>query len=400
MHIFLAKMIDIDFDKIKPTENELEITLLGAGSNAGESIVVHLSSNQWMVIDSCKSEGEVLPLYYLKHKEVNLQNVVYVICTHWHKDHVRGLSEVIKECPNAKLILPAFFNGNKYVFRAMVQGSVSKQSVVASELHKCWQIIDERTGPLKEAAYLGPRDEIKTVEKDGIKVVVRSFSPSDHMKRVYDVLLAKSTFEEMANADYEANMCSSVIDITTDNAQLSVLLGADLEANRTDKNDISCRGKCNSCFEMGWCNIIVESEIFKERTKYNYIKTAHHSSVNGYCPELMDTKIDKENTIITTTAFENNADVRLPQVAMLQQYRSKVDNFFITASHPKPLKGKDEKSDIETQKNTGIIKKPEVIETQCGIITTRFDINTGQLTRNDLIGCARRVDNELIQNFV
>jgi ribonuclease BN (tRNA processing enzyme) len=392
-------MIDIKLDKIKPNENELEITLLGAGSNAGESIVVHLASNQWMVIDSCKSEGEVLPLYYLKHKDINLENVAFVICTHWHKDHVRGLSEVIKECTKAKLVLPAFFSDNKHVFRAMVWDSVTKQSVVASELHKCWQIIDERTGPLREAAYLGPRDELKTVEKDGIKVVVRSFSPSDHMKKVYDILLAKSTFEEMANADFEANMCSSVIDITTDNARLSVLLGADIEANRAHENDFGCKGTCNDCFEMGWCNIIVENEKLKERTKYNYIKAAHHSSVNGYCPELMDTKVDKENTIITTTAFENKAGVRLPKAAMLQQYKSKVDNYFITASHPKPVKGKDEKTDIEKQKDTGIIKKPEVIETQCGIITTRFDINTGQLTRNDLIGCARKVDNDLIQQF-
>ena len=112
----------------------------------------------------------------------------------------------------------------------------------------------------------------------------------------------------------------------------------------------------------------------------------------------MDTKVDKESTIITTTVFENNADVRLPQASMLRQYQTKADNYFITASHPKPLKGKDEKTDLEKQKDTGI-KKSEVIESQCGIITTRFDIKTGRLTRNDLVGCARRVDNELIQNF-
>ena len=89
-------MIDIEIDNVKPHANELEITLIGAGREAGESVVVHLANGKWMVIDSCKSGGVVLPLYYLRKKEVDLKDVVYVICTHWHADHIEGLSEVIK----------------------------------------------------------------------------------------------------------------------------------------------------------------------------------------------------------------------------------------------------------------------------------------------------------------
>jgi len=390
-------MIDIEIDKGKPAKNELEVTLIGAGSNAGESIVVHLADNKWMIIDSCKSDGEVLPLYYLQKKEINLGDVIFVMCTHWHSDHVRGLSNVISACPNAKLILPAFFTQKK-AYEVLFASSVTNQSPVAKELHACLNILKEREGALKKPMYLGPRDELKTILCDGVNVEVRSFSPSDYMKELYDKLLAYSTFKEMAETDMEPNMCSSVIDISTDNHLLSVLLGADLECNREKKEDLDCKSLCADCFALGWCNIITESDKFKERAKYNYIKAAHHSSVTGYCPELMDSKVDKERTVITTTVFENGAGVRLPKEDMLRLYLSKADNYYITAQQSKPVVVKDGKTEIEELKHNGV-EKVKAVESQCGIISHRFDIRTGALASNALWGHARKVDEELIKNF-
>lgn len=390
-------MIDIEIDKEKPAEDELEVTLIGAGSNAGESLVIHLADNKWMVIDSCKADGEVLPLYYLNKKEVDLANVVFVVCTHWHSDHVRGLSEVIKQCPNAKLVLPAFFNQDK-AFRALFTGSISNKSPIAKELHGCLEEIKEREGGLSRPMFLGPRDEVKTVTYNGVDVEVRSFSPSDHVKRLYDDLLARSTFQEMADSELEPNMCSTVFDITTNNNKLSVLLGADLECNRPNKSDLNCKEKCEECSEIGWCNIVVESDGFKRRQRYSYIKAAHHSSINGYCPELMDNKVNKDSTIITTTLFENGDGVRLPKVDMLRQYLSRADNYYITSAQMKPVYVKDGRTEIEDLKHRGV-EKVQAVETQCGMITTRFNITTGQLASNKQWGYARKVDEALILKF-
>lgn len=390
-------MIDIEIDKQKPAIDELEVTLIGAGSSAGESVVVHLANNKWMIIDSCRAGGKVLPLYYLDKIDVNLEDVLFVVCTHWHSDHVKGLTDVINSCPNARLVMPAF-SDKKKVFETLFKGSISNQSPIAKELHGCLKVIRQREGKLKRPMYLGPRDDIKTVVCNGVNVDLRSFSPSDHARTLYNDMLARSTFEEMADTDLESNMCSSVLDITTNNKQLSVLLGADLECNRADKNNLNCKTSCKDCSEMGWCNIIMESEKYQERVKYNYIKASHHSSVNGYCPELMDNKVDKENTIVTTTVFENGAGVRLPQAIMLQQYLSVVDNYFITARQPKPIVVKDEKTEIEDMKNSGV-KKVNAVETECGIVTTRFKINTGVLASNHLWGSARKVDKDVLAAF-
>ena len=53
-------MIDIEIEKTKPNADEIEITTIGAGANAGESIVVHLTNDCWMIIDSCVLDGEVI----------------------------------------------------------------------------------------------------------------------------------------------------------------------------------------------------------------------------------------------------------------------------------------------------------------------------------------------------
>ena len=390
-------MIDVEIDNNRPLANELEITLIGAGSDSGESVVVHLANGKWIIIDSCKSGGEVLPLYYLRKKEVNLKEVSFVICTHWHTDHIDGLSDVVSECTNAILAIPSFFNKDK-VFEALFADYVNKRSPIVKEMYDSLSIVRKRKGELRQPIYLGPRDEITTETIDGIKVVVRSFSPADHAKDLYDKMLAESTLHKVATSDLEPNMCSSVLDISTDNHLLSILLGADLEANRKNERNLDCKAFCEDNLQLGWCNVIKCCKKYEERVKYNYIKAAHHSSVNGYCPELMDTKVDKEHTYITTTAYENSSGVRLPEVSMLRQYQSICDNYYITASHPKPLTVKDDDTDIERMKNKGV-QEVKVVKPECGVIITRFNINTGVRTKHEILGCASKVDNELISRF-
>ncbi len=390
-------MIDVEIDNIKPQADELEITLIGAGSDAGESVVVHLANGKWMIIDSCKSGGEVLPLLYLSKKEVDLKDVAYVICTHWHTDHIEGLSEIIDGCKNAILGIPGFFKQEK-VFKALFTDYYNRKSPVVREMVDSLMIIKKRKGELRLPIYLGPRDEITDETINGVKVEVRSFSPADHVKELYDKMLAESTLQKVATTDLEPNMCSSVLDITTDNQLLSVLLGADLETNRKDERNLDCKTLCDENLEMGWCNVIKCCNKYKERTKYNYIKAAHHSSINGYCPELIDNKVDKEQTFITTTAFENNADVRLPEELMLRKYQSICDNYYITASHRKPLSVKDKNSELEGMKNKGV-QEIKVYKPECGVITTRYNISTGARTKHDLWGCACKVDDELIARF-
>ena len=55
-------MKNVEIDLLKPADDEIEITTIGPGFKNGESVVIHYGDGNWMIIDSCKANDEVLPL--------------------------------------------------------------------------------------------------------------------------------------------------------------------------------------------------------------------------------------------------------------------------------------------------------------------------------------------------
>ena len=72
---------------------------------------------------------------------------------------------------------------------------------------------------------------------------------------------------------------------------------------------------------------------------------------------------------------------------------SKADNYYITAQQSKPVVVKDGKTEIEELKHNGV-EKVKAVESQCGIISHRFDIRTEAFASNAMWGHARKVDKE------
>ncbi len=86
-----------------PSSDELEISLFGPGF--GECVLVHLRAGAWMIVDSCRDQRtrQQPALAYLRAMGVDpVQAVRIVVATHWHDDHVAGLSEVVRTCVKAK----------------------------------------------------------------------------------------------------------------------------------------------------------------------------------------------------------------------------------------------------------------------------------------------------------
>lgn len=85
-----------------PQPHEIEISLFGPGY--GECIVAHLGAGEWMIVDSCiDKSARPAALEYLRTIGVNAsQHVKWVLATHWHDDHIRGLSDIVSECESAE----------------------------------------------------------------------------------------------------------------------------------------------------------------------------------------------------------------------------------------------------------------------------------------------------------
>lgn len=89
---------------LPPGRDEIELTLLGPGY--GESAVVHLGDDEWIVVDCFRelaSEGgRPAPLRYLERLGVDASaKVRLVVATHWHDDHIRGMAELVARCARA-----------------------------------------------------------------------------------------------------------------------------------------------------------------------------------------------------------------------------------------------------------------------------------------------------------
>ena len=84
-----------------PGRDELEITLLGPGY--GESVVVHTGDGNWIIVDSCiDKSGDPRALGYLESIGVDpSQAVGLIVATHWHDDHIRGMSRLVEVCDRA-----------------------------------------------------------------------------------------------------------------------------------------------------------------------------------------------------------------------------------------------------------------------------------------------------------
>lgn len=84
-----------------PGNDELEISLFGPGY--GESVVIHVGNDTWVIIDSCIGKENVpVAIQYLKSIGLDPSRVVaLIVATHWHDDHLRGMNHLVEQCTEA-----------------------------------------------------------------------------------------------------------------------------------------------------------------------------------------------------------------------------------------------------------------------------------------------------------
>jgi len=98
-----------------PEDDELEITLLGAGY--GESIVLHVGGGAWVVVDSfLDGDGRPGALRYLESIGLEpARSVALIVATHWHDDHIRGMARLVELCPNARFCCAGALCGMEFL---------------------------------------------------------------------------------------------------------------------------------------------------------------------------------------------------------------------------------------------------------------------------------------------
>ncbi|MBP6721944.1 MAG: MBL fold metallo-hydrolase [Bacteroidia bacterium] len=303
-----------------------EVTLIGTGGGYGESTVMHIGNNNWIVVDSCVDPytKKSLPLEYLRSKGVETETQVkFIVCTHWHDDHILGLSELLNHCSSAQLCMARANDKKKFVRAVGLDSSkISSDSSIAStlEFENCLEILGRRKGIIMEAFQ--DRLLFEVVSRESTAMLY-SLSPSDHVSHQFDAEIA--TLFEHAQRDrkvvLESPNSKSVVLLLKLNDH-NVILGADLEVS-PDQN-------------KGWL-CILDNSLIARKNKASLFKIPHHGSKNGY-DERIWRELLHENPTTKLTPW--NLGRGLPQKEMIYKFLEHTDKLFSTSKPRSKIKPK------------------------------------------------------------
>jgi hypothetical protein len=349
----------MDFDK--PIDTIAEIAIIGTGGGYGESCVIHLGMQKWLVVDSCINPRtkKSLPLQYLEDIGVDVNSeVVLILCTHWHDDYILGISQLLEKCPQSKFSFAKANDKNKFL--RMVSNDYEKSfkgttNSSTKEFIKCLEILELR----KSNPIMSYPDRIlATVGVNGFNNQVISLSHSDSAIHNFDLEIS-TLITEFGKSNRRIVALSPNFNSVSLFMKLGhhrAILGGDLEVSTSDNS-------------IGWDDIVNNSQAIDKRSAF--FKIPHHGSENAFHEKLWTEKLsDKAKTGLTPW----NIGSKLPTKKMIEVYKYKSDELYLTSTFFK--NGKPKKRDKTINKMIQDFKiELEEIPFEYGIIRARIQMN-------------------------
>jgi len=266
-----------------PANDEIEISVFGPGY--GEAILIHIGNGDWIAIDSCidPKDGSVMPFQYLESLGVALSSQVkLIITTHWHDDHIKGLSNLLVASESAKFCCATAFTKKEFMQFALAHQDADPSLLgkATNEIATILRILHTR----KSTPVYLKADVCVFSSKSDPAIEVFSLSPGDDkihkfLSRIAGDFPIEKSLQRRAG-DLSPNDLSIVLQIRFPNG--SVLLGGDLE---------EVPGK-------GWTTIIDNSVSL--RGDATAFKIPHHGSQTGHSSDVWDKLLSKDVVAVLT----------------------------------------------------------------------------------------------------
>jgi beta-lactamase superfamily II metal-dependent hydrolase len=302
-----------------PSHDIAEITLIGTGGGYGESILVHLGHKNWIAIDSCidPKTKDSLPLDYLRKIGVDIKtDIKMIICTHWHDDHILGLSQLLEEATTATFCMAKPNDLRKFLSLVnldyrKIDIEVSNSSTI--EFNKCLEIINIRNRINKNAE--ADKTLLNINIGNGLTSSVISLSPSEATIKAFDSEISTliTNYGESSKKIINKTPNSKSVVLFIKLATHRAILGSDLEVTESNTE--------------GWLNIIEHSQVIDKKS--SLFKIPHHGSSNGY-HERIWLQLLEEYPVSKLTPW--NKSKKLPEPKMLEKYLTHTDKLFMTTA--------------------------------------------------------------------
>lgn len=317
-----------------PNSDQIELILFGPGY--GECATVHLGENRWIVVDSCLNTktGKPAVLDYFDEIGVSPQKVVkLIIISHWHDDHVRGLSEIVSSCPKASVCCSAALTRSEFLSHVLNYQNIMTKTTSpgVKEIEKILQILrGPSLPPIKRA--LANRTVLNLPAKGTADpCIVTTLSPSD---KVYDdflkgiaALVPSDKKTKIRAPSLSPNDAAVAIWIKT--GDVKMLLGSDLEE----------KGEPLS----GWSAIVQSEE--RPRGRASIFKIPHHGSVTGHHDKVWSDMMIKSPIAILSPFY--NAGKMLPKERDVARILALAPKSYITTRYPAPKSKRSRPPSVE-----------------------------------------------------
>ena len=331
-------------------------------------MVVHLGDGDWIVVDSCvnRSSREPVALEYLKSLGVDItERVKLVVATHWHDDHIRGISKVLRAAASAKFVDSGAYDSRELAKLVALGSKTGGNASVMEEYSSIYQVLKERRLRGERHDAVGPLHAIANrplLKLSGtgrvLNAQVIALSPSDGTINRAKAELAhaiKQVRNRRGPVRQGPNQLSVALWLNV--GAIQAILGADLEhvVGVTE----------------GWTSIVASTERPQDRA--GIFKVAHHGSKNADCPGCWETLLSTEPLAVVTPY----APSRLPGRNDLERLCKRTPQLFLTGDHLRYKAAKRDHSVERTLREGGLKLRP--LEGQTGHVRFRADARDSSL---------------------
>jgi Metallo-beta-lactamase superfamily len=306
-------------DLTRPADDVLEISLFGPGY--GECLVCHLGANEWLIVDSCLDQRRRIhpALEYLERLGVTAEtDVKLVVATHWHDDHVRGLSDLVLACSSARFSCSTALRDSEFL---EVVGRLDRPNAQTSsglrEMRRTFEILEGRGGfhPVRWAMADRPLF-VRWLQPEA---TVTALSPSDaeYTAALQRFGLLSGEVDRGGRASSRGPNDTAVV-LLIELADTAALLGADLEET-TDP-------------QTGW-TVIVDSQT-RPTKQAGLFKIPHHGSETAHQERVWEEMLDAPVALLTPF---RRGRVRLPTQVMLDEIMKRACETYAAAAVDRTL---------------------------------------------------------------
>lgn len=285
-----------------PSEDELELTLLGPGY--GEAIALHVGYGTWVLVDSClQADGTPRTLEYLQNMGVDPANAVaLVVATHWHDDHIRGMAQLVERCASAAFCCSGALRQEEFlsVVGRMEANHMSRSGSGVREIHRVFSGL--RAPPTFAAANR------RLLSRNGCEVW--SLSPNDGVYQQFldaiGNLAPKKGQQKSRIRDLSPNGAAVVLWIRVGDVVL--LLGSDLE-------------------KPGWIEILQDRQ--RPQGGASAFKIPHHGAASAHVADVWTDLLESQPVAVLTPWRRGGRS--LPSQADVARIRGSTSQAYATA---------------------------------------------------------------------